>query len=298
MTLTGQAASGRGPADAAERPGESSPYLVGARVVHGGGGGGARRPGPPGSLPPPEGHWPRRPPHSSGPDLRNGGGRAASSPQRQPNSHRAPPRPRRRPAHDRARSRIGRQGAGAGVRPRACCVRAGVRACGKADAAQTPRVELPSWWLPTSPRRMLGSGVLRLVVGFTPCGERARAEPRACACAYVRACAAALWNRHHEAQARLWLPCSVSFGKRWRRFGSAVGTGHARPPPGHHQLHVCPIPAPWLRLLPCCPHLTEEDTKGQKSPITCPKSLRGRTAIKSNSLLKIHDYENNRGSVH
>lgn len=269
MTLTGQAASGRGPADAAERPGESSPDLVGARVVHGGGGGGARRPGPPGSLPPPEGHWPRRPPHSSGPDLRNGGGRAASSPQRQPNSHRAPPRPRRRPAHDRARSRIGRQGAGPGVRPRACHVRAGVRACGKADAARPPRVELPSWWLPTSPRGMLGSGVLSLVVGLTPCGERARTEPRACA--HVRACATALRESSTGRRRICGFLVQFPLGSSGGALGqlSAQATPAPTGPPVGFMSHSCALAAPTALLSP-----SHRRYQGSEKPSHLPKVTR------------------------
>lgn len=167
---------------AAAQAGASSPDLVGARVVHGGG---ARRPGPPGSLPPPEGHRPRRPPHSRGPDLRNGGGRAASSPQRQ-RSPRAPapaPPPCARPgALPHGASGGGARGAPAGVR---ACVRACVR------YSRTAALLLRSYQ-----RRRGARWEVESRAPAPPGGGERAAESRAgvlvCVCACVRACALAL----------------------------------------------------------------------------------------------------------
>lgn len=98
----------------------------------------------------------------------------------------------------------------------------------------------------------------------------ARAEPRACAS--VRACVrcgtrewaargagvstASFFRLHWEVAEALW----VSWGPR------------PRPHPCGPTVGVL-SPAPWLLQLSCCPRLTEEDTKGQKSPIICPKPL-------------------------
>lgn len=195
-------------------------------------------------------------------------------------------RPRARAAALRSPGRAparGLRGRSQGCAPCAC-----VRACGgaRAAAAWPPRVGLPPRRLQAPPRGTLGSGVPRAGAGPAP-RRRALGSSRVRArAASVRACAAARGacaaGRSGLGTAGRRRGCGFLVQSRVRG-GATHGVSRGkrpRPHPAGPRDASAPRSVPAPRLLPLPP---EDDTDGQRGSFTCPRSLKERTGIKSNS---------------